>query len=122
MGHTKAINLGTYQYPLPVMAITIVGQHLQTIDHNSSSSVSVESDVKDNSSWTCEPQMTTMTAVNVYSENPTNSHFVSVESDFKDNSSWFSEPRMTAINVQANFDISNSKGMGKTLRVFRSSR
>ena len=25
-------------------------------------------------------------------------------------------------NIQANFDISNSKGMGKTLRVFRSSR
>ena len=25
-------------------------------------------------------------------------------------------------DVQANFDISNSKGMGKTLRVFRSSR
>ena len=32
MGHTKDINLGTYQYPLPVMAVTKVGRHLQTID------------------------------------------------------------------------------------------
>ena len=32
MGHTKDINSGTYQYPLPVMAVTKVGRHLQTID------------------------------------------------------------------------------------------
>ena len=32
MGHSKAVNLGTYQYPLPVMAVTKVGRHLQAID------------------------------------------------------------------------------------------
>ena len=30
--------------------------------------------------------------------------------------------QMDLMKIQANFDISNSKGMGKTLRVFRSSR
>lgn len=32
MGHCKAVNLGTYQYPLPIMAMTKVGRHLQAID------------------------------------------------------------------------------------------
>lgn len=32
MGHTKAVNVGTYQYPLPIMAVTKVGKHLQAID------------------------------------------------------------------------------------------
>lgn len=32
MGHTKDVNLGTYQYPLPIMEITKVGRHLQNID------------------------------------------------------------------------------------------
>ncbi|WAR20331.1 hypothetical protein MAR_002169 [Mya arenaria] len=32
MGHTKEVNWGTYQYPLPIMEITKVGKHLQDID------------------------------------------------------------------------------------------
>ena len=32
MGHTKDVNLGTYQYPQPVLAMTKVGRHLQDID------------------------------------------------------------------------------------------
>ena len=32
MGHSKEVNLGTYQYPLPVLAVTKVGRHLQEFD------------------------------------------------------------------------------------------
>lgn len=32
MGHTKEVNWGTYQYPLPVMEITKVARHLEDID------------------------------------------------------------------------------------------
>ncbi|WAR17865.1 hypothetical protein MAR_032459 [Mya arenaria] len=48
MGHTKKVNWGTYQYPLPIMEITKVGKHLQDIDKgtmkhtNSSHSLSNE--------------------------------------------------------------------------------
>lgn len=32
MGHSKAVNIGTHQYPLPVMEIIKVGRHLQNFD------------------------------------------------------------------------------------------
>ena len=32
MGHSREVNMGTYQYPLAVMEITKVGKHLQAID------------------------------------------------------------------------------------------
>lgn len=32
MGHSMDVNLGTYQYPLPVMEVIKVGKHLQDID------------------------------------------------------------------------------------------
>lgn len=32
MGHSKEVNWGTYQYPLPILEITKVGKHLQDID------------------------------------------------------------------------------------------
>ena len=32
MGHSKSVNLGTYQYPLPLLEMTKVGRHLQNID------------------------------------------------------------------------------------------
>ena len=33
MGHTKEVNVGTYQYPLTIMEITKEGKHLQNIDN-----------------------------------------------------------------------------------------
>ncbi|KAH3698361.1 hypothetical protein DPMN_085881 [Dreissena polymorpha] len=32
MGHSKDVNLGTYQYPQPIMEVIKVGRHLQDID------------------------------------------------------------------------------------------
>ncbi len=32
MGHSKSVNLGTYQYPLPLLEMTKGGRHLQDID------------------------------------------------------------------------------------------
>ena len=32
MGHSKSVNLGTYQYPLPLLEMTKVGRHLKAID------------------------------------------------------------------------------------------
>ena len=32
MGHSKSMNLGTYQYPLPLLEMTKVGRHLKAID------------------------------------------------------------------------------------------
>lgn len=32
MGHSREVNIGTYQYPLPVLAVTKVGRHLHDID------------------------------------------------------------------------------------------
>ena len=32
MGHSKSVNLGTYQYPLPLLEMTKVGRHLEAID------------------------------------------------------------------------------------------
>lgn len=36
MGHSKEVNWGTYQYPLPILEITKVGKHLQDIDKGQS--------------------------------------------------------------------------------------
>ena len=32
LGHSKIVNVGTYQYPLPLLEMTKVGRHLQDID------------------------------------------------------------------------------------------
>ena len=32
MGHSKSVNIGTYQYPLPLLEMTKVGRHIQDID------------------------------------------------------------------------------------------
>lgn len=32
MGHSKSVNVGTYQYPLPIQEVIKVGRHLQAID------------------------------------------------------------------------------------------
>ncbi len=37
MGHSKEVNEGTYQYPLPLLEITKVGRHLQDIDRGKKS-------------------------------------------------------------------------------------
>jgi len=33
MGHTKEVNKGSYQRPLPILALTKVGMHLSQFDH-----------------------------------------------------------------------------------------
>ncbi|KAH3822726.1 hypothetical protein DPMN_124516 [Dreissena polymorpha] len=33
MGHSKEVNIGTYQYPLPIIEVIKVGRHLQDIDN-----------------------------------------------------------------------------------------
>ena len=37
MGHSKRLNLGTYQYPLLLLKMTKVGRHLQDIDEGARS-------------------------------------------------------------------------------------
>ena len=32
MGHSRSVNIGTYQYPLPLLEMTKVGKHLRDID------------------------------------------------------------------------------------------
>ena len=33
MGHSKSVNIGTYQYPLPLLEMTKGGKHLKVIDY-----------------------------------------------------------------------------------------